>query len=262
MVDVVRFVSGISLSPLNTTRANGSKIRGISTFSFSDGFESSVSTVVDGVVLGREAQGFADFLDVRSIEVIKGPQGTLYGKNASAGVINIQTNDPEFAFGGSADATYGSFNETKVRGTLTGPLVSDKLAIRLTGTYNKRDGVFERHPDLRVISMEHGCIWLPGWLKMIDFTANVFKRLRGFAELPSVTAMRHIEVAPFAGEPVGWVIEQVGAQMLVYASDYPHPEGSGDSIGKFEEAMTNCDKAKMDAFYYGNMAEVMNMAAA
>ena len=143
VVDVVRFVPGISLSPLNTTRANGSKIRGISTFSFSDGFESSVSTVVDGVVLGREAQGFADFLDVKSIEIIKGPQGTLYGKNASAGVINIQTNDPEFAFGGSADATYGSFNETKVRGTLTGPLVSDKLAIRLTGTYNKRDGVLD-----------------------------------------------------------------------------------------------------------------------
>ena len=124
------------------------------------------------------------------------------------------------------------------------------------------DGVFERHPDLHVISMEQGCIWLPGWLKMIDFTANVFKRLRGFAELPSVTAMRHIKVAPFAGEPVGWVIEQVGPQMLVYASDYPHPEGSGDPIGKFEETMTNCDKATMDAFYYGNMAEVMNMAAA
>ena len=72
--EVVRFVPGIAISPLNTTRASGSKIRGISTFSFSDGFESSVSTVVDGVVLGREAQGFADFLDVQSIEVIKGPQ--------------------------------------------------------------------------------------------------------------------------------------------------------------------------------------------
>lgn len=141
--EVVRFVPGISLSPLNTTRANGSKIRGISTFSFSDGFESSVSTVVDGVVLGREAQGFADFLDVRSIEVIKGPQGTLYGKNASAGVINIQTNDPEFSFGGSADVTYGSFDEFKLRGTVTGPLVADKLAFRLTGTYNRRDGVLE-----------------------------------------------------------------------------------------------------------------------
>lgn len=141
--EVVRFVPGIALSPLNTTRASGSKIRGLSTFSFSDGFESSVSTVVDGVVLGREAQGFSDFLDIKSVEIIKGPQGTLFGKNASAGVINIQTNDPEFSFGGSADATYGSFDEIKVRGTVTGPLVGDKLAFRMTGTYNKRDGVLE-----------------------------------------------------------------------------------------------------------------------
>ncbi|UVO55299.1 amidohydrolase family protein [Sphingomonas sp. SUN039] len=124
------------------------------------------------------------------------------------------------------------------------------------------DGVFERHPALRVISMEHGCLWLPGWLKMIDFTANVFKRLRPFAELPSVTAKRHIKVAPFAGEPVGWVIEQVGPGMLVYASDYPHPEGSGDPIGKFEETMTDCDQATLDAFYFDNMAEVMNLARA
>lgn len=121
------------------------------------------------------------------------------------------------------------------------------------------DGVFERHPDLRVISMEHGCIWLPGWLKMMDFTANVFKRLRKFNEMPSETAKRHIKVAPFAGEPVGWVIEQVGPEMLVYASDYPHPEGSNDPIGKFEESMANCDQATMDAFYFNNMAEIMHL---
>ena len=124
------------------------------------------------------------------------------------------------------------------------------------------DGVFERHPELRVISMEHGCLWLPGWLKMMDFTANVFKRLRPFAEAPSMTAKRHIKVAPFAGEPIGWVIEQVGPDMLVYASDYPHPEGSGDPIAKFEETMTNCDQATMDAFYFNNMAQIMRLAAA
>ena len=150
--DVVRFVPGVSISPLNTARATGTKIRGISTFSFSDGFESSVSTVVDGVVLGREAQGFTDFLDVQSIEVIKGPQGTLFGKNASAGVINIQTNNPEFEFGGRAEASYGSFNETRLRGTVTGPIVADSLAFRLTGTYNRRDGVLVNaiagQPDL------------------------------------------------------------------------------------------------------------------
>jgi uncharacterized protein len=124
------------------------------------------------------------------------------------------------------------------------------------------DGVFERHPELRVISMEHGCLWLPGWLKMMDFTANVFKRLRPFAEAPSMTAKRHIKVAPFAGEPIGWVIEQVGPDMLVYASDYPHPEGSGDPIAKFEETMTNCDQSTMDAFYFNNMAQIMHLATA
>lgn len=122
------------------------------------------------------------------------------------------------------------------------------------------DGVFARHPALRVISMEQGCLWLPGWLRMIDFTANVFKRLRPFEEMPSITAKRHIKVAPFAGEPVGWVIEQIGPEMLVYASDYPHPEGSGDPIGKFEETMTNCDQSAIDAFYYNNMAEVLHLA--
>jgi uncharacterized protein len=124
------------------------------------------------------------------------------------------------------------------------------------------DGVFERHPDLQVISMEHGCIWLPGWLRMIDFTANVFKRLRPFAEMPSETAKRNIKVAPFAGEPVGWVIEQVGPEMLVYASDYPHPEGSADPIGKFEESMPNCGPQVLDAFYYGNMAKILRLEPA
>lgn len=142
VAEIARFVPGVAIAPLNTARATGTKIRGISTFSFSDGFESSVSTVVDGVVLGREAQGFSDFLDIQSIEVIKGPQGTLFGKNASAGVINIQTNDPKFDFGGSGDVSYGSYDAIKLRGTVTGP-ISDKVAFRLTGTYNRRDGVLE-----------------------------------------------------------------------------------------------------------------------
>lgn len=141
--DIVRFVPGFDLTPLNTTRATGSKIRGISTFSFSDGFESSVSTVIDGIVLGREAQGFFDLVDVESIEVIRGPQGTLFGKNASAGVINIRTRDAEFDFGGMADLTIGSFDELRLRGSITGPLVEDVLAIRLSGTYDTRDGVLD-----------------------------------------------------------------------------------------------------------------------
>jgi predicted TIM-barrel fold metal-dependent hydrolase len=123
------------------------------------------------------------------------------------------------------------------------------------------DGVFERHPNLRVVCMEHAATWLPSWLHSLDFTAGMFKRKRKFPELPSLTAKRHIKVSPFGGEPVGWIIENVGPEMLVFASDYPHPEGTRDPIAKFEATMGNCDQATMDAFYYGNMRQVMGLPA-
>ena len=65
------------------------------------------------------------------------------------------------------------------------------------------DEVFTRHPNLRVISMEHAATWLPSWLQQLDFTTNLLKRKRTFAEAPSETAKRHLKVSPFAGEPVG-----------------------------------------------------------
>ena len=119
------------------------------------------------------------------------------------------------------------------------------------------DGVFERHPGLRGISMEHAAFWLPSWLQSLDYTAAVFKRKRQFSEMPSATARSRIKVSPFAGEPVGWIIENVGPEMLVFASDYPHPEGTSDPIKKFEATMQHCDQATMDAFYHGNMRSLM-----
>lgn len=123
------------------------------------------------------------------------------------------------------------------------------------------DGVFERHPALTAISMEHAATWLPSWLRSLDFSANMFKRKRGFLEEPSETAKHHVKVSPFAGEPIGWIIENSSPDMLVFASDYPHPEGSADPIGKFEAAMANCDEATMAKFYYGNMASAMGITA-
>ncbi len=123
------------------------------------------------------------------------------------------------------------------------------------------DGVFDRHPNLRMISMEHAATWLPSWLNALDFTAKMFGRKRPFVEAPSETARKRIKVSPFAGEDVGWIIDQVGPEMLVFASDYPHPEGGADPIAKFEATMGNCDAATLDAFYYGNMANAMGLSA-
>lgn len=121
------------------------------------------------------------------------------------------------------------------------------------------DGVFARHPGLRSISMEHAAFWLPSWLHGLDYTAKLF-RTKG--EKPSEIARRHLKVSPFAGEPVGWIIDQVGPEMLVFASDYPHPEGTSDPIAKFEATMTGCDEATMAAFYHGNMEEVLGIRLA
>ena len=92
-----------------------------------------------------------------------------------------------------------------------------------------------------------------------DYTASLFKRKREFPELPSVTAKKHLKFSPFAGEPIGWIIKNVGPDLLCFASDYPHPEGTSDPIRKFEEKMQECDQATMDAFYHGNIEELMRL---
>ena len=91
-------VPAVSFRKGNTTRNSALTVRGIGTISFSIGAEPSVSTVVDAVVLGRSGQAFGDLYDLERIEVLRGPQGTLFGKNASAGVVNMTTKRPSSEF--------------------------------------------------------------------------------------------------------------------------------------------------------------------
>lgn len=121
------------------------------------------------------------------------------------------------------------------------------------------DGVFERNPKLRGMCMEHGAFWVPSWLKALDFTYGAFASRREFAEKPSDTARRCLKFSPFAGEPVGWIIENTSPDMICYASDYPHPEGGSDPIAKFEATMQDCDEATMAKFYHDNMHALMEL---
>lgn len=123
-------------NPTNTSF----RIRGIGTALFGQGTESSVSTVVDGVVAVRQAQGFSDLADIQRVEVLRGPQGTLFGKNASAGVISVTTARPTRDLTGSAELTVAEHGEYRLRGTVSGPL-SDTLRARLTGYYNDVRGI-------------------------------------------------------------------------------------------------------------------------
>ncbi|WP_017666001.1 TonB-dependent receptor [Porphyrobacter sp. AAP82] len=105
----------------------------------SDGFEQGVGIYVDDVYYSRVASATFDFLDVAQIEVLRGPQGTLYGKNTTAGAINIQTNQPTFAFEGRAEISVGNYNFQQARAAVSGPL-SEKVAARIAFSGTSRNG--------------------------------------------------------------------------------------------------------------------------
>jgi predicted TIM-barrel fold metal-dependent hydrolase len=161
---------------------------------------------------------------------------------------------PSFHNNGRKDLSLGGDTPSSAVGFVT---IKNSAELFLSAMV--MDGVFERHPGLRGISMEHGAFWVPSWLQALDFTAESLKRFAPMTELPSETVRRHLKFAPFAGEPLGWIIQNVGPELLVFASDYTHPEGTSDPIGKFEATMTGCDPKTFDAFYHGNMASLMGI---
>ncbi|HZV08496.1 MAG TPA: TonB-dependent receptor plug domain-containing protein, partial [Novosphingobium sp.] len=114
-------------------------IRGFGNGANNAGIEPSVGVFVDGVYRSRSVSQIADFPDVARVEVLRGPQSTLFGKNASAGVISIVTDLPKFTLGGSAELSYGNYNALVAKATLTGP-ITDTLAFSLAGGFNRRDG--------------------------------------------------------------------------------------------------------------------------
>jgi iron complex outermembrane receptor protein len=136
---LVRAVPSLTYQQGNNPGNSSFRIRGVGAQLFGQGVESAVSVVVDGVVAARAAQGFTDLADIERVEVLRGPQGTLFGKNATAGVLNIVTARPARDFGGRVDVTVAEQDEYRLKGTLTGP-ISDTLRARVTGFYNSVGG--------------------------------------------------------------------------------------------------------------------------
>jgi iron complex outermembrane recepter protein len=122
--------------------AGGARIRGIGTVGDNPGLESSVATFIDGVYRSRSGVGLTELGAVDRIEVLRGPQGTLFGRNASAGLISVITAKPSQEFGATAEATYGNYNAYRFVGGVTGPL-GETLAARLDGVYSKRKGFLQ-----------------------------------------------------------------------------------------------------------------------
>jgi iron complex outermembrane receptor protein len=128
--DILTQVSSADFRTSSSNKDRTLFIRGIGTISTSPGVEPSVSTVVDGVVLARSGQATLDLVDLQQIEVLRGPQGTLFGKNASAGVVNITTQQPKPDFHAWAEADYfgSGGNEYRLSGGVTGTLAPNITA--------------------------------------------------------------------------------------------------------------------------------------
>jgi iron complex outermembrane receptor protein len=124
------------------SEANGSaRIRGIGTVGDNPGLESSVPVFIDGVYRSRSGIGLNELGEIDRVEVQRGPQGTLGGRNSSAGLISIYSKKPEFSFGGSGELTYGNYDFMRAASSITGP-ISEQIAFRVDGVYVKRDGFY------------------------------------------------------------------------------------------------------------------------
>lgn len=138
--DQLQFIApGVNFNAGLNARQSATTIRGIGTSLFNIGIEASAAIVIDGVVMGREGAGIFDFADVERVEILRGPQGTLFGKNASAGVISVITKGPTDTFKAEADIAYGSFDELNLFAAVSGP-VAGPVTARLSGYRNTRDG--------------------------------------------------------------------------------------------------------------------------
>ncbi|WP_419252482.1 TonB-dependent receptor [Caulobacter sp. ErkDOM-YI] len=139
LIDLQSLVPSLKVSQFNAVSQTNFVIRGFGNGNGNDGIESSVAVFIDGVYRSRSSSALDDLPEIERIEVLRGPQSTLFGKNVSAGAISIVTKKPQFDFGGKAEVSIGNFNQQQLKATITGPL-SDSVALRLSGGLNKRDG--------------------------------------------------------------------------------------------------------------------------
>lgn len=147
--DLQSLIPNLQLNVAENETSATARLRGIGTQGSNAGLESSVGVVVDGVYRVRTGVALGDLGQVSQIEVLRGPQGTLFGRNTSAGLIHVRTAGPELGqFGGEVSGTYGNFDGYRVGGHVNLPLLRERLALRVFGATAQRDGLISTNPGL------------------------------------------------------------------------------------------------------------------
>ena len=145
--DMQILVPGLTVTSTQNEAITTARIRGIGTVGDNQGLESSVGVVIDGVYRPRNSVGFGDLGELERIEVLKGPQGTLFGKNTSAGVINVVTRRPDQEMGGEGEVTFGNYGALGLAGWFNAPL-GEYAAFRVYAAHRDRDGWMTVEPGV------------------------------------------------------------------------------------------------------------------
>ncbi len=141
--DLTIVAPGLMVTSTSSAAITTARIRGIGTVGDNPGLESSVGVVIDGVYRPRNGVAFSDLGETERIEVLKGPQGTLFGKNTTAGVINVFTKKPSYQLAATSEAQFTNYDGFGGSISLNGPLVSDKVAGRIFVAARERDGYYK-----------------------------------------------------------------------------------------------------------------------
>lgn len=157
-----------SANPRNTAftiRGLGSSVVAVS--QANDGLEPGVGYYVDQVYHARPATAAFDFVDLERVEVLRGPQGTVFGKNTTAGAIHLITKPPSFTPEATAEISYGAYNFFQLRAAASGPVLGDTIAVRVSALITRRDGVIinartgQDHNDVNNEALRGQLLWVP-----------------------------------------------------------------------------------------------------
>ncbi|MGR4975794.1 TonB-dependent receptor [Pseudomonas sp. LARHCG127] len=206
--DIQQRVPGLVVSG-HDARYAGFGLRGFGATAYNDGLEGSVGTYVDGVYQARQGMAFTELMDIERIEVLRGPQGTLFGKNTTAGALNIITRQPTFQPEANLEATYGERGLREYRGTLSGPLQDDVLAGRLNVFDGASEGAVENLQDGSRLgdSDSQGLRGQLLWTPNSDFSARLIADYAEQNEAGNVLLVNHYSEqtrkrAKFLGYPL------------------------------------------------------------
>jgi outer membrane receptor protein involved in Fe transport len=211
ILDLHTAVPSLRTSQLQNSTQTNFIIRGFGNGANNPGIESSVGVFIDGVYRSRSASQIGDLLDVQRIEVLRGPQSTLFGQNASVGVISVVTKKPSFTPTGSIEVGFGNYSAKQVRAGYSGP-ITDRVAFSLSGNYNERDGYFKNLTDGN--SLNDRKRWDLRGQVLFQATENLSFRLIG--DVSNIDELC-CGVVNLQNGPTGALIAQTGGQ--VYTGD-------------------------------------------